>query len=64
MDSSIIKKANELLGEKNRRRRWQISVTALAAVVVISTAYILSKPAQTLVKDISCGIEEHTHTEE
>ena len=39
-------------------------VTALAVIVVVVTAYVLSKPAQTLVKDTYCGIEEHTHSEE
>ncbi len=64
MDSSIFKKASEYLGEKNKHRQWKVTVTALAAVVVIATAYILSKPAQTLVNDTYCGVEEHTHTEE
>ncbi len=64
MDSSIFKKASEYLGEKNKHRQWKVAVTALAAVVVITTAYILSKPAQTLATDVYCGVEEHTHVEE
>ncbi len=64
MDSSIFKKANEYLKEKSRHRQWKMIVTALAVIVVVATAYVLSKPAQTLVKDTYCGIEEHTHSEE
>ena len=64
MDSSNLKKVKEFLGEKSRRRRQRAVVTALAGIVVLSTAYVLSKPAQTLVKDTYCGMEEHVHLED
>ncbi|MCM1025243.1 MAG: fibro-slime domain-containing protein [Roseburia sp.] len=64
MDSSIIKRSSEFLKEKNKHMRWRAAVTALALVVIVATAYILSKPAQTLAKNTFCGMEEHEHTEE
>lgn len=64
MESSIFKKAGEFLAQKSKRRNWQVAVAALGIVVIVSTAYVLSKPAQTLVKETYCGMEEHEHTEE
>lgn len=63
METSIIKKAGEFLTEKSRRRYWQAGMGILGAAVIAVTAYVLSKPAQTLVRETYCGMEEHEHGE-
>lgn len=64
MDSSIFKKAGELLSRKSKYRHWQAVVAVLGVAVMGTTAIILSHPAQTLTKETYCGMEEHVHTAE
>lgn len=54
--------AGEFLSRKHRHRTWMRIVGALACVVVFCTTYALILPAITL-ETVSCGMEEHTHTE-
>ncbi|HBA47401.1 MAG TPA: hypothetical protein DCZ91_06310 [Lachnospiraceae bacterium] len=64
MDSSIFKKAGELLSRKSKYRHWQAVVAVLGVVVIGTTAIVLSQPAQTMTKETFCGMEEHAHTDE
>lgn len=64
METSILKKAGELLLERSRYRQWFRCVAGMAAVVVFVTVYALILPAITLEKETFCGMEEHTHTED
>ena len=64
METSILKKAGELLLERSRYRQWYRCVAGMAAVVVFVTVYALILPAITLEKETFCGMEEHTHTED
>lgn len=47
-----------------RRKHWQQLVSVLGCIVVFCTTYALILPAITLEKDVYCGLEEHTHTED
>ena len=61
MDSSIFKKAGELLSRKSKYRHWQAAVAVLSVAVIGTTAIVLSQPAQTMTKEAYCGMEEHAH---
>ena len=50
------------LARWSRRSNRFLTVTAL--VVVLSTAYVLMKPAITAEGSIQCGLEPHTHSEQ
>lgn len=64
MDSSIFKKAGELLSRKSKYRHWQAAVAVLSVAVIGTTAIVLSQPAQTMTKETYCGMEEHAHGED
>ena len=64
MESSILKRAEEFILEKMKRKRWQKIVAVLAAFVILVTVWILLKPATATTKKTYCELEEHTHIEE
>ena len=51
-------------GEKRPGNGWKRAAGILAAGVVFCTTYALILPAMTAERQASCGMEEHTHTEE
>ncbi len=56
--------AEQYLLKKRRKSIWQRIVIALACVVVFCTTYALILPAITQERDVFCGMEAHTHTED
>ena len=56
--------AEQYLLKKRRKSIWQRIVIALACVVVFCTTYALILPAITQERDVFCGLEAHTHTED
>jgi len=64
MNKSLLSKiTNKLKDKKNKSIQQKIFIT-LAAIVFITTIYILMKPAITMEEVLICNIDEHTHTEE
>ena len=61
MRTSIVKKAEKFIKEKSRRRRWTAAITALSAIVIVATAWVLMSPARALVGETYCGKEAHAH---
>lgn len=50
--------------QNKKKRAWQKVVTCMAAAVVFCTTYALILPAITMDAEVTCGTEEHQHTEE
>lgn len=63
MDQVLLHEAMELNKERKRKKRWQQVVSAMAAVVVFVTTYVLILPAITMENDPVCGQEAHEHEE-
>lgn len=63
MQKKILSEADRYFARKRRQRNWMKVVGALSCAVVFCTAYALILPAVTM-ENTSCGLEEHTHTEE
>lgn len=63
MKQRLLKKMTDLVKANSRLKKWQRASTAMAAVVVFVTTYMLILPAITLENNPVCGLEEHTHTE-
>ena len=63
MKYDALRTAAKLNKEHIRRKRWYQAVTCLAAAVVFCTTYALVLPAITLERSLTCGLEEHIHTE-
>ena len=53
----------EIMDKVYRKKPWNRGVTAIAAVIVFITTYLLILPAITMTKDIICGKEEHIHND-
>lgn len=64
MDFSLLERAKAFLRAQRKKNIWYRTMCGLAAVVVFVTTYMLILPAITLEKEVICGIEEHTHTNE
>ncbi|MBR2260051.1 MAG: LPXTG cell wall anchor domain-containing protein [Blautia sp.] len=54
----------EIMDKIYRKKPWNRGVTAVAAVIVFITTYLLILPAITMTKDIICGKEEHIHNDQ
>ena len=54
----------EIMDKVYRKKPWNRGVTAIAAVIVFITTYLLILPAITMTKDIVCGKEEHIHNDQ
>ncbi|MBQ7841299.1 MAG: LPXTG cell wall anchor domain-containing protein [Lachnospiraceae bacterium] len=57
-----IPQAQKYTRQNHRRRIWKKIVGGLGCIVVFCTTYALILPAITMENDITCTIEEHTHT--
>lgn len=64
MEHTFVYQAAAMVQRQHRRRNWRTVFTALAAVVVFVTVYMLILPAITMERPIFCGMEEHVHTDE
>lgn len=64
MDNVTLEQIVEYSRSHRRKKRWRTVLTALAAVVVFITTYILILPAITMDNDPLCGMSEHMHTDE
>ena len=53
----------EIMAKIYHKKPWNRGVTAIAAVIVFITTYLLILPAITMTIDPVCGKEEHTHTD-
>lgn len=61
----ILHKAGKYAARRERKALWRGVVTGIAAVVVFCTTYALILPAITMeTEGFSCGMAEHSHTEE
>ncbi|MDY4222589.1 MAG: Cna B-type domain-containing protein [Candidatus Faecousia sp.] len=61
----ILRKAGKFARKRERNGLWRGVVTGIAAVVVFCTTYALILPAITMeTEGFSCGMAEHSHTEE
>lgn len=64
MDRTFLCQAAAMVQRQHRRRNRRRAFTAMAAVVVFVTVYMLILPAITLERTPQCGKEEHVHTDE
>lgn len=55
---------SEYVAKHRRRGLWQRIVSIMGCVVMFCTTYALILPAITAEKEVFCGFEEHTHTDE
>lgn len=61
----ILQKAGKFARKRERKGLWRGVVMGIAAVVVFCTTYALILPAITMeTEGFSCGMAEHSHTEE
>lgn len=63
MQNCLLTQAERYRKKQNRRRIWLRIVSVLACMVVFCTTYALILPAITLEENVSCGKEEHRHTD-
>lgn len=56
--------ADGVLEKKRRSQKWKRLAGVLGCLVVIVTAYVLMRPAETLERELICGMEEHQHSVE
>ena len=64
MESSWKKRASDFMKAQKKKKSWHKVVTAMAAVVVFATTYMLILPAITMTDKTICGYEAHAHAEE
>lgn len=64
MKSGMLSNADGVLENKRRRQKWKRLAGVLGCLVVIGTAYVLMRPAETLERELICGMEEHKHSVE
>ena len=64
MKSGMLSNADGVLENKRRRQKWKRRAGVLGCLVVIGTAYVLMRPAETLERELICGMEEHKHSVE
>ena len=56
-------KIYEIMARVYNKKPWNRGVTAVAAVIVFITTYLLILPAITMTRDLICDKEEHLHSE-
>ena len=64
MKSGMLSNADGVLENKRRRQKWKRLAGVLGCLVMIGTTYILMRPAETLERELICGMEEHKHSVE
>lgn len=64
MKSGMLSNADGILENKRRRQKWKRLAGVLGCLVVIGTTYVLMRPAETLERELICGMEEHKHSVE
>lgn len=64
MRSGMLSNADGVLENKRRRQKWKRLAGVLGCLVVIGTTYVLMRPAETLERELICGMEEHKHSVE
>lgn len=62
MKSGMLSNADGVLEKKHRRQKWKRLAGVLGCLVVIGTIYVLMRPAETLERELVCGMEEHQHS--
>lgn len=64
MKKGMRSNADGVLEKKRRSQKWKRLAGVLGCLVVIVTAYVLMRPAETLERELICGTEEHQHSVE
>lgn len=64
MKKEMRSNADGVLEKKRRSQKWKRLAGVLGCLVVIVTAYVLIRPAETLERELICGMEEHQHSVE
>lgn len=64
MNKGMRSNADGVLEKKRRSQKWKRLAGVLGCLVVIVTAYVLMRPAETLERELICGMEEHQHSVE
>lgn len=64
MKKGMRSNADGVLEKKRRSQKWKRLAGVLGCLVVIVTAYVLMRPAETLERELICGMEEHQHSVE
>ena len=64
MKKGMRSNADGVLEKKRRSQKWKRLAGVLGCMVVIVTAYVLMRPAETLERELICGMEEHQHSVE
>lgn len=64
MKKGMRSNADGVLEKKCRGQKWKRLAGVLGCLVVIVTAYVLMRPAETLERELICGMEEHQHSVE
>lgn len=67
MKDEILQDAVRLLKTRQLKRKWQMAVMGLAALVVLFTIYILILPASTMTDTsqvLDCSLNVHEHTDD
>lgn len=64
MKKGMRSNADGVLEKKRRSQKWKRLAGVLGCLVVIVTAYVLIRPAETLERELICGTEEHQHSVE
>ena len=64
MKKGMRSNADGVLEKKRRGQKWKRLAGVLGCLVVIVTAYVLMRPAETLERELICGMEEHQHSVE
>ena len=64
MNRSILERARAFLQAHRKSKIWHRVLRSLAVIVVFITTYLLILPAITMERTATCGMEEHTHTDE
>lgn len=64
MKKGMRSNADGVLEKKRRSQKWKRLAGVLGCLVVIVTAYVLMRPAETVERELICGMEEHQHSVE
>lgn len=64
MKKGMRSNADGVLEKKRRSQKWKRLAGVLGCLVVLVTAYVLMRPAETLERELICGMEEHQHSVE
>ena len=62
MKIGMLSNADGVLEKNRRRQKWKRLAGVLGCLVAIGTVYVLMRPAETLERELVCGMEEHQHS--